>query len=98
MRRGCLLCGDGLDGSEATAVAVVRELDASGDLGEERVVGADSDVGAGLDFGSALAHDDGPAGDELAAEGLHAQALCIGIASVCGAASTLFMCHFRIPF
>ena len=75
--RKWLLCGDGLDRGEAAAVAMVRELDASGDLGKESVVRADADVGAGLDLGSALAHDDGSAGDELATEGLYAKALCI---------------------
>ena len=89
---------DGLDGGKATAIAAVGKLDTAGDLGEERVVGADADVDARLDAGAALAHDDGAAGYELAAKGLHAQPLCIGIASVCGAASTLLMCHCRIPF
>ena len=47
---------------------------------------------------AALAHDDRAAGDEFAGKGLYAQPLCIGVASVCGAASTLLMCHCRIPF
>jgi len=88
----------GLDRGEAAAAAAVNKLDAATDLGEERIVGADAYVDAGLDAGTALAHDDGAAGNELAAKGFYAQALCIGFASVCGAASTLFMCHFKIPF
>src|ERR1700723_2031584 len=91
-----LLCGDWFDGSEAAAVAAIDKLHAARDLGEERVVRADAHVDARLDLGAALANDDGSAGNELTGEGLYAQPLCIGIASVCGAASTLLMCHCPI--
>ena len=35
---------------------------------------------------------------DVLGEGLDAQPLCIGVASVCGAASTLLMCHCSVPF
>ena len=60
---------------KAAAVAAVSELDAAGNLGEERVIGTDSDVDAGFDAGAALAGDDGAAGDELTGKGLYAQPL-----------------------
>jgi hypothetical protein len=40
----------------------------------------------GLSLGAALADDDGTAGDDLAGEELHAEALGIGVAAVFGAA------------
>src|SRR5580658_10893532 len=90
-----LLSCDGFDRCKAPAVAVVAELHAPGDLGKQRVVGADTHVGAGLDARAALPHNDRPAGHQLAAKGLHAQPLCIRVASVCGAAPTFFVCHFK---
>src|SRR5665213_1765727 len=93
-----LLCGDRLDGSKAPAIAAVSKLHPSRYLGEQGIVRPDADVEARLDLGAALANDDRSAGNEFAAKGLHAQPLCIGVASVCGAAPTLFMCHCRILF
>lgn len=90
------LFGGGVDGGEPAAVAAVGEDDAAADFGEEGVVRAAADVGAGLDTGAALADDDGAASDELAGEGFDAEALGVGIATVCGAASTFFVCHCRI--
>src|SRR5208337_5162271 len=81
-----LFGGDGIDGSEASAAAAVGELHAAGDLGEEGVVGADAHIGAGLDAGAALTHDDGTASDQLTGKCLHAEPLCVRVASVCGAA------------
>ena len=66
--------------------AAIAEFDDAGDFREQRVVLADADVDAGLDAGAALAHDDGAAGNQLAAESLHAQALRIRIAPVFGTA------------
>ena len=79
-------------------IAVVGELHATGNLCEERIVGSDADIGAGLDLGAALANDDRSARHELPRKGLYAQTLRIGITSICGAASTLLMCHFLDPF
>jgi len=53
-----LLCRDGLDGGKTSAATAVSEFHSAGDLSEERVVGADAYVRAGLDAGAALAGDD----------------------------------------
>src|SRR5271169_3090703 len=87
-----------LDGREASPVAAIGELHPAADLGEQSVIGADAHVRPRLDLGAALADDDRSTGHELAAKSLDAQPLRIGITSVCGAASTLLMCHCRIPF
>src|ERR1700679_1096672 len=93
-----LLCGDRLDRGETAAVAAVDKLHPTGDLGEEGVFRTDANVRSRLDAGATLTDDDRTAGDEFAGKGLYAQPLCIGVASVCGAASTLLMCHCLIPF
>src|SRR5580765_8821756 len=51
---------------------LVHEFNGTGDLGEERVIFAASDICAGLDAGTALANDDCAAGNKLAAEGFYA--------------------------
>ena len=84
---------DWFDRGETTAIAVVGELDPAIDLGEERVVRTDAHVQAWLDACATLTHDDGSAGDDLTAKSLDAKPLRIRIPSVCGAASTLLMCH-----
>jgi hypothetical protein len=66
-------------------LATVAEADHAGDLGEEGVVLAAADIGAGLELGAALADDDGAAEDGLAGEALDAEALRVGVAAVfCG--------------
>jgi len=71
-----------VDADEFAHAAAVAELDYARNLGEQCIVLTQADVGAGLDACAALAHDNGPAGYELAAEHFHAQALGIGIAAV----------------
>ena len=65
----------GVDVDEAAALALVLEADDAGDLGEEGVVLAAANVGAGLQRRSTLADDDGAAEDSLAAEALDAEPL-----------------------
>src|SRR5208283_4185584 len=77
--------GGGLDADELAHAPAVAELHHAGHLGEERVVLAPADIQAGLDLGAALTDDDGTTGDQLSAEDLHAQPLCIGVAAVFGA-------------
>src|SRR5947207_2151025 len=55
-------------------------------FGKQRVILAPADIRAWFDLGTALAHDYGTAGDELAAEHLHAEPLRVGIAPVFRAA------------
>src|SRR5688500_4723806 len=71
-----------LDADDAAVSAVVLELHASGDLGEDRVVLAEARVQAGAKPPTALAHDDRAAGDEVAVVRLHAETLRVGIAAV----------------
>src|SRR5579862_980928 len=74
------------DADELAHAAAIAELDHAGDFGEQGIVFAPADILAGLQAGAALADDDRPAGDQLAAENFDAQALCIRIAPVLGTA------------
>src|SRR5450755_2224425 len=91
-----LLAG-GKDGDDA-ATAAARELDGAGRLGEDRVVAADPGSVAGLEHGSALAHDDLAAGDGLAGEHLDAESLGVGVAAVAARAEAFLMSHCRPPW
>ena len=72
-----LLSRKGLYEGETSSAAAIAELYRAADLGEEGIVLADADIQAGLDRCSALPHDDCATGNDLAAEGLHAQPLGI---------------------
>jgi len=76
---------------ELSVPAPVHKLHNTGDLGKERVVLAAADVIARLDPGAALADQDRPAGDQLSAEPLDAEALRLRVAPVSGTAQT-FLC------
>ena len=65
--------------AHATAIA---KLDNARYLGEERVVLTAADILAGFVAGASLTDQDGAAGHQLAAERLHAEPLCIRIATV----------------
>ena len=97
-------CDDGVGQSgEATRAAgsteITRprrpggELHRAGPGGEDRVVLADAHAVAGLEAGAALAHDDLAAGDRLAGEHLHAEALRVGVAAVTARSESLLMSH-----
>jgi hypothetical protein len=64
------------------AAALLTELDCTGSEGEQRVVAATANVGAGVEVGAALAKDDLARLDDLAAEALNAEVLGVGIATV----------------
>ena len=70
------------DHHELAHGALIHELDAASDLGEEGVVFAAADVESGLYAGAALADDDRAAGDDLSAERLKAEPLRIRVAAV----------------
>ena len=72
------------------------ELDRTGREGEQSVVAATADVGAGVEVGAALADDDLACADDLAAEALHAEALCVRVTTVAGGACALFVCHLSV--
>src|SRR5215813_9146200 len=58
------------------------ELNATVDLGEKRVVLADTHIVARVPLGAALTHDNIARETRLAAEQLHAEALAVGVATV----------------
>jgi hypothetical protein len=64
--------------------------------GEERMVGAHADVGAGVKFGAALADDDIAADYALAAEFLHAEAAAVGVAPIARRAARFLVSHLFI--
>src|SRR5258706_1475814 len=82
---------------DAHRLTVARALDAEVDFAidqrEQRVVLADADVGAGMELGAALAHDDRAGRNHLAAERLHAEHLGLRIAAVPGGTAAFFLCH-----
>src|SRR5207302_979795 len=65
----------------------------AGDAREQREVAPHADVGAGMHLRAALAHQDLPGIDPLAAERLDAEALCLGIAPVARAAACFLVSH-----
>jgi hypothetical protein len=78
---------------ESAVLTLVLEPDLASDLREQGVVGAHANVGTRVEAGAALADDDGARGADLAAEDLHAQALCVGITTVTTGTDAFFMCH-----
>ena len=71
-----------MDRDDAAAGAVILELHAAVDLREQRVVLAEPDVESRPEAPSALAHQDGTAGDDVAVEPLDAQTLRVAVAPV----------------
>src|SRR5690606_113943 len=77
----------------ALLLALDGETHLAVDQREQRVVLAPADVLAGMEAGAALAHDDRARADGLAAVGLDAEHLRLGIAAVPGGTAALFLCH-----
>src|SRR6188508_1249809 len=75
------------------APAAGAELDGALGEREQGVVTAAPDVDAGVEVGPALADDDLAGVDDLAAEALDAEALCVAVAAVLAGAETLLVCH-----
>src|SRR5215213_5925883 len=91
--KAALLGGVGRDDADHAAAAAGSEVDLAGRLREDRVVLADAGAGAGLESRATLAHDDLAAGDGLACEHLHAEALGVRVAAVAGGTEALLMRH-----
>ena len=76
-------------------------LETEGDMpvhqGEQGVVLTHADIGAGMESGATLAHDDGASRDQLATKGLHTEHLGLGIAPVSRRAAAFFLCHDLAP-
>src|SRR6059036_717474 len=77
----------------ARVLALHRILHLAGDAREQRMVAPHADVRAGVHPGAALAHQDLPGVDALAAERLDAEALGLGIAPVARAAARFLVSH-----
>ena len=67
------------------------ELHRAVDQREQRVVAAHADIGARVELGAALAHDDVAGDHDLAAELLDAEAPAVGVAPVARGAAR-FLC------
>ena len=99
-----LLLG-GINRNLLTILAQTLEADNTVGLGKQRVIAADTDVGAGVDVGAALADQDVAGQNELTISALGAKALGLGITAVLGGAHTFFMSeelqrnvqHFQVP-
>ena len=99
-----LLLG-GVNRNLLTILAQTLEADNTVGLGKQRVIAADTDVGAGVDVGAALADQDVAGQNELTISALGAKALGLGITAVLGGAHTFFMGeelqrnvqHFQVP-
>src|SRR5665213_443635 len=69
------------------------KLDRAVDQREDRVIAAQSDIGAGMPFGAALADQDVPSDNALAARLLDPEAASFSVASVAGRSACFFVCH-----
>jgi hypothetical protein len=80
---GCSL-GHRLNRYEDAAFGFGAELDPSVHEGEQCMVLAQADIGAGVPFGAALAGDDVAREHLLTAENLQSEPLAVGVAAVAG--------------
>ena len=85
----CLLSG--VDGDLFAVLAQTLKADDAVSLGEQGVVSALAHVGAGVDMGTALAHQNVAGQHELPVSALGAKALGLGITAVLGGTHTFFM-------
>ena len=81
------------DDVDDLAATLGAELDRTGREGEERVVAATADVGARVEVGATLTDEDLAREDNLTAEALHAEALCVGVTTVARRTRAFFVCH-----
>src|SRR5262245_50966691 len=63
------------------------------DQREERIIRTHANVAAGTELRAALADNNVPCNDPLAAEPLHAAPLRVRVATIAGRALTFLMCH-----
>jgi len=73
------------------------ELNYPGDLCEERIVFTETHVLSGIDARPPLTHDDTAGQNGFTPVRFNAQSLTVRIATVTGAADTLFMSHYELP-
>ena len=72
-------------------LAHALEMNLTGGESEEGIIAANTDIGAGMDLGAALAHQDVAGEDKLAVGALDAKARGFAVASVLGRTDTFLM-------
>src|SRR6516162_864567 len=82
-----------IDAHLVPRLVLVLELHDAIDQREDRVVGAEPDIAAGVILRAALPDDDVPGADGLTAVLLHAAVLRVAVAPVAAGANTLFVRH-----
>src|SRR5699024_91795 len=92
---GGVLCGSVLLRHDVDDLAPTpgAELDRTSRDGEQRVVAAATDIGARVEAGPALTHQDLAGVDQLTAEPLHAEPLGLGVTPVLRGRGALLRCH-----
>ena len=80
-----------IDGNLLLVAAQTLEADNTVGLGKQRVIAADTDVGAGVDVGAALAHKNVAGENELTVSALGAKALGVRVAAVLRGAAALLV-------
>ena len=85
-----LLLG-GVNRNLLTILAQTLEADNTVGLGKQRVIAADTDVGAGMNTGAALANQNVAGLDELTIGALGTKALGLGVTAVLGRAAALLV-------
>src|SRR5215468_375122 len=78
------------------AAAPPTELHLAVNQGEQGVVPAPADTDARMEVSAVLTHDDLAGANDLAAEPLHAQPLCVGVAPVPAGGRALLVCHLGL--
>jgi len=76
--------------------AIAVEFDMTIHKRPDRVITAEANIAAGLEFGSALAEDDVSGDDGLTAEFFNAKTLADAVASVFDTALSFFMSHKKL--
>jgi hypothetical protein len=71
-----------LNRNESARAAFVLELHNAGNLGEKRVVFANTNIDAGLEFGTALPDEDRSTGYHLTCKAFHPESLGMTVAAI----------------
>jgi len=90
------LGGRGGRGIDVNAPIAAVKADVAVGKGEEGVIAAHADIGAGVKLRAALTNEDGAGEDELSAKAFYAETLAVAVAAVACRSLTFFMCHGRL--
>ena len=83
----------GVDADGLLARVAGLEADDAVDLGEQRIILADADVGAGMEVRTALANKNVAREDELTVRALRPETLALAVSAVTGRTDAFFMCE-----